>query len=111
MTSLYVAVLGTGGYGGTYYGSIYEPVDLGSCGGAGSSGTPGGRGGGRMKLVIGGILYLDGNLLADGGGGADGSGGGSGGSVWVIAGTLTYTHTHSSGNCDDGKLNYPNSCK
>jgi hypothetical protein len=73
--------------GGPVYGSLLQPVDLGSGGGtAGVSGSPGGAGGGALRLTVDGTLTIDGQLSADG---MNGTGGGSGGSVLVSAGTLT----------------------
>jgi hypothetical protein len=75
--------------GGKVYGSILEPVDMGSGGGnAGicGGGCPGGAGGGAIRLRVAGTLTVDGELTANGSGG---SGGGAGGSLFVSAGTLT----------------------
>lgn len=76
--------------GGAGYGSIPNPTDNGSGGGAGAG--PGGAGGGSVKLVIGGLLRVDGRIAANG---ADGvhpaSGGGAGGSVWVSAQNISLT--------------------
>ena len=72
--------------GGSYYGSIYEPKDLGSRGGVGTSSDPGGRGGGRVHIVTQGLFILDGTVDVDGESGTRGSGGGSGGSTWIVAG-------------------------
>jgi hypothetical protein len=78
--------------GGTNYGSAQQPVDQGSGGGFGfGSGTlyGGSEGGGAIRLNVGGVLTLDGQLSANGDLGLqDNSGGGSGGSIWVTAGTL-----------------------
>ncbi len=76
--------------GGASYGSSNQPVDFGSGGGFGSGGPLGGSaGGGALRLNVGGILTVDGQLSADGEPGLqDNSGGGSGGSLWVTAGTL-----------------------
>jgi hypothetical protein len=71
--------------GGTIYGSLLEPADLGSGGGNGPSG-PGGAGGGAVRLNVDGTLTVNGQLTANG---TDGAGGGSGGSLFVGAGTLT----------------------
>jgi hypothetical protein len=73
--------------GGTVYGSQLQPVDLGSGGGhAGVSGSPGGAGGGAVRLNVDGTLTVNGQLTANG---SNGTGGGSGGSLFVSAGTLT----------------------
>src|SRR5208282_4473833 len=76
--------------GGTNYGSAQQPVDLGSGGGFGSGPLYGGsEGGGAIRLNVGGVLTVDGQLSANGDWGLqDNSGGGSGGSIWVTAGTL-----------------------
>jgi hypothetical protein len=86
---------GTGGAalnaaGGVTYGSATQPVDFGSGGGRGY-GTPigGSAGGGALRLNVGGVLTVDGQISAEGQAGIqDNSGGGSGGSIWVTAGTL-----------------------
>ena len=76
--------------GGTNYGSAQQPVDQGSGGGFGSGTLYGGsEGGGAIRLNVGGVLTVDGQLSANGNWGLqDNSGGGSGGSIWVTAGTL-----------------------
>jgi hypothetical protein len=76
--------------GGTNYGSAQQPVDRGSGGGFGSGTLYGGsEGGGAIRLNVGGVLTVDGQLSANGNWGLqDNSGGGSGGSIWVTAGTL-----------------------
>ncbi len=76
--------------GGTNYGSAQLPVDMGSGGGFGSGPLYGGsEGGGAIRLNVGGVLTVDGQLSANGDWGfQDNSGGGSGGSIWVTAGTL-----------------------
>jgi hypothetical protein len=76
--------------GGTNYGSAQQPVDRGSGGGFGSGPLYGGsEGGGAIRLNVGGVLTVDGQLSANGDWGLqDNSGGGSGGSIWVTAGTL-----------------------
>ncbi len=74
--------------GGTVYGSLLQPVDLGSGGGSAGvcgGGCPGGAGGGAIRLNVDGTLTVDGELTVNG---ANGSGGGSGGSLFVSAGTL-----------------------
>ena len=84
---------GNGGSGGQAYGTILNPMDLGSGGGSGSGSGFGGAGGGLIRLNIGGTLLLQGSLQADGGGGTyDGSwsgGGGAGGSIFVTARELS----------------------
>jgi hypothetical protein len=76
--------------GGTNYGSAQHPMDQGSGGGFGSGPLYGGsEGGGAIRLNVGGVLTVDGQLSANGNWGLqDNSGGGSGGSIWVTAGTL-----------------------
>jgi hypothetical protein len=76
--------------GGTNYGSAQQPVNQGSGGGFGSGTLYGGsEGGGAIRLNVGGVLTLDGQLSANGNWGLqDNSGGGSGGSIWVTAGTV-----------------------
>ena len=87
-----------GGLGGKYsgaggsqtnpfYGSLTEPLDLGSGGGAWSGG--GGDGGGRIRIVAD-AMILDGALRADGGiSSGSASGEGSGGSINLRLGTLS----------------------
>ncbi|HNQ90059.1 MAG TPA: Ig-like domain-containing protein, partial [Verrucomicrobiota bacterium] len=88
-----------GGYGGAYagraeaYGSIDSPIDLGSGGGDNSDNNPGGRGGyggGAIRLVVSGVLTLEGTLSANGEAGqGNEQGGGSGGSIWVTTDKIT----------------------
>ena len=78
----------TGLAGGDYYGSLYEPVHLGSRGGRDTSNNPGGRGGGRVHIVTQYWLILDGTINVDGVSGSRDSGGGSGGSTWIVSGKL-----------------------
>lgn len=81
--------------GGTAFGSITQPVDLGSGGGysLGSSGNNGGAGGGAVKLSTSANLSITGTISANGGAGGAAcciyGGGGSGGSVWLSASTLS----------------------
>ena len=78
--------------GGTGYGSLTQPVDLGSGGGYGAagSGAVGGSGGGAVKIVASGDLILDGLISANGADATNSrSGGGSGGSIWLSARTIT----------------------
>jgi prepilin-type N-terminal cleavage/methylation domain-containing protein len=83
---------GGGSGGGIGYGSIEQPIELGSGGGSGYyTNTLGGRGGGAIKIVVSGDIEVGGNILANGGNGASGGfysggGGGAGGSVWLEAG-------------------------
>jgi hypothetical protein len=69
--------------GGVTYGSATEPTDLGSGGG-----NDGGAGGGAVWLVVGGTLFLDGEVICQGATGGYQAGGGSGGSIYLTAGTL-----------------------
>jgi head-tail adaptor len=64
---------------GQTYGSVSEPITLGS-GGANS------RGGGAIRLSVGGALSVSGAIRADGQSNADG---GAGGSIWITAGSLS----------------------
>ena len=84
---------GGAGAGGGVYGSVFEPVALGSGGGRGTRygcTVAGGSGGGAIKLVISDTLTNNGVISADGSAGIRGcdynaanSGGGSGGSIWI----------------------------
>ena len=74
--------------GGLAYGSITQPLDLGSGGGTGYGGNAGGSGGGILRVTVAGALQLDGQLTANGASGSGSAGGGSGGSVYVTAGSL-----------------------
>jgi hypothetical protein len=80
----------SGAPGGISYGSITQPVDLGSGGGNGSGTYPGGAAGGAaIRLTVGHKLTLDGRIGSDGQAALqDDAGGGAGGSVWVTAGIL-----------------------
>ena len=80
-----------GGYGSTSagvgnrapYGSVYEPVMLGSAGGVSDRYS---YGGGSIKLNVSGLLENNGTISANGSMSPSGwSGGGSGGSIWVDA--------------------------
>uniref|UniRef100_A0A2N9H8K5 Uncharacterized protein n=1 Tax=Fagus sylvatica TaxID=28930 RepID=A0A2N9H8K5_FAGSY len=75
-------------WGGDVYAwsSLSEPSSYGSKGGGTSPEKPfGGNGGGRVKLIVKEILYLNGSLTAEGGDGGPKGGGGSGGSVFIHA--------------------------
>lgn len=80
--------------GGAAYGSLGQPLDLGSGGGP-INGILGGRGGGRVRITATSIR-IDGRISADGQVGAENvgssfrvaGGGGSGGSVWLAASTM-----------------------
>lgn len=98
-TSDYAAGGSFGGYGGLgiwgeppngAYGSILNPADHGS-GGAGDpagSGYKGGAGGGVIRLLVTGVLTIDGLVSSNGGTASSYGGGGSGGSIWITAATL-----------------------
>ncbi|HCM39933.1 MAG: hypothetical protein A2070_09710 [Bdellovibrionales bacterium GWC1_52_8] len=74
-------------YGGSY-GSLTQPVELGS-GGASYSTFVGGAGGGAIKLVVVNTLTLNGSISMDGTTGNNSyTGGGAGGSIWIDAGTF-----------------------
>ena len=78
-----------GGYGvaagvATCYGSVRHPVTLGSGGGWASDG--GSTGGGAVRMAIGGMAEINGEIAADGAYCA--YYGGAGGSIWVVAGTI-----------------------
>ena len=81
--------------GGTAYGSVLAPMDIGSGGGRGEPYDIGGGGGGAIRLVVGGTLTIDGALRADGGNGtvhaSNYGGGGSGGSICLTVGTFSGT--------------------
>ncbi len=79
------------GLGGSSYGSIVEPVDLGSGGGFGwQDGTAGEPGGGAIRLAVGGTLLVEGNLTANGEANPAywAPGASSGGSIYLTVGTL-----------------------
>ena len=83
---------GNTSHGGASYGSPVAPSALGSGGGTIEGNPPGGRGGGAVRLSVGGTLQVDGQITANGSIGSRGgsgndnySGGGSGGSIWVSA--------------------------
>jgi len=75
--------------GGTTYGSLSAPIDLGSGGGIDGVGA---KGGGAVKLTVAGTTTVNGTISAKGqtnpGTGTNDAGGGSGGSVYVTTGTL-----------------------
>ncbi|MEI6728037.1 MAG: DUF2341 domain-containing protein [bacterium] len=87
---------GSSSTGGVSYGSITEPIDLGS-GGSGAQGgntSNTGNGGGLIKLNITGTLTNNGSISANGQAGNIPyyrTGGGSGGSIWITANTLAGT--------------------
>ncbi|MFH1745535.1 MAG: dockerin type I domain-containing protein [Planctomycetota bacterium] len=75
---------------GEAYGVIAEPTDIGSGGGRDSDhGYNGGAGGGAVRLDMGGIITIEGQILANGANGTQyDAGGGSGGAIYVTASTL-----------------------
>ncbi|MCK4944681.1 MAG: hypothetical protein KAS59_00250, partial [Alphaproteobacteria bacterium] len=82
---------GDGGYGngisgGSAYGSITEPINIGS--GGGDESDYGGAGGGAVKLTVTGTATIAGTISSNGGTGQEDAGGGSGGSVYITTGTL-----------------------
>lgn len=85
---------GYGGYGGNSggqtYGSITNPVNLGSSTGTGGNYGPGG---GAVILNIRDQLSVNGIITANGFGGFNGCGGGAGGSVNIVAGSLSGTNS------------------
>ncbi len=50
---------------GTTYGSLYEPVSVGSRGGVGPHGVLGACGGGKMLITVGHSFHLDGIVIVD----------------------------------------------
>ncbi len=74
------------GIPGDVYGSVSNPVTMGSGGGSGQG--IGGSGGGALFMNVSGTLALSGKLSANGGDGGYRAGGGSGGSVWVKSATI-----------------------
>ncbi|MBI4655140.1 MAG: 30S ribosomal protein S8 [Elusimicrobia bacterium] len=81
--------------GGKVYGSIMEPGDMGSGGGYGGDDewSPGGSGGGLLKIKVSGELRLDGVISANGTNGRasyiDAGAGGSGGGIYITANKIT----------------------
>lgn len=74
--------------GGAEYDSITNPGTVGSGGGTGSAN--GGAGGGLGRIFVGGLLQIDGQILADGLKGTNAhSGGGAGGSLLLSAQTFS----------------------
>lgn len=75
-------------WGGDVYAwsSLSEPWGYGSKGGGTSADHQfGGNGGGRLKLLVKDMLYLNGSVTAEGGDGGLKGGGGSGGSIFIRA--------------------------
>jgi hypothetical protein len=76
-------------FGGQSYGSVLQPTDKGSGGGAGLGG-PGAVGGGAVNLAVGGLLQISGIISANAGDATNSrSGGGAGGSILLSAQTIT----------------------
>ena len=86
---------GGGSYGGVgdgnkaCYGSVTQPIHLGSGGRGWASSTV--CGGGAMKLVVSGTLTVDGSIDAIGSNNGYYVNPGSGGSIWIDCGTLAGT--------------------
>ncbi|OMO91688.1 hypothetical protein CCACVL1_07052 [Corchorus capsularis] len=75
-------------WGGDVYAwsTLSEPWSYGSKGGGTSDEYRfGGKGGGRVKLIVEDMLYLNGSITAEGGNGGLTGGGGSGGSIYIRA--------------------------
>lgn len=73
------------------YGNLVQPTDLGSGGSSNGGSTPGGDGGGRIRLNTLNIA-ADGNITANGlTGSGNGAGSGSGGSIFILTCTLSGT--------------------
>ncbi|XVF52441.1 hypothetical protein PTKIN_Ptkin05aG0018300 [Pterospermum kingtungense] len=79
-------------WGGDVYAwsTLSEPWSYGSKGGSKGNDTSnrrqfGGKGGGRIKLIVKDMLYLNGSVMAEGGDGGLKGGGGSGGSIYIRA--------------------------
>jgi hypothetical protein len=97
--------------GGSSYGALTQPTDLGSGGGGGDS-CSGGAGGGAVKLNVSGTLTVQGSIIANGNNGSidgtyDGAGGGSGGSIYIIAGTISGSGTLSADGGNGGSAGCP----
>lgn len=76
--------------GGTAYDSFLQPTEFGSSGGSGDgANNPRSPGGGAIRLVVGGVLTVDGSVASDGTSAwYNNQGGGAGGSVWITAAKL-----------------------
>jgi hypothetical protein len=86
---------------GPVYGSVNQPIDLGSGGGNGQN--TGGTGGGALQLTVSGTLTNNGTITANGTNGDNNyNGGGSGGSLYVTTGTLTGSGTMTANGADAG---------
>ncbi len=89
---------GSSGAGGASFGlsDMNQPTALGSGGGTSTNyTTPGGYGGGAIRLIINGTLTNEGIISSNGtpgsGSGSAVGGSGSGGSIWIDANVLTGT--------------------
>ncbi|MCE2654518.1 MAG: hypothetical protein LW650_14030 [Planctomycetaceae bacterium] len=75
--------------GGGCYGEAFAPRTFGSGGGRFlNDSSPGGAGGGAVRLEVGGAATVNGLISAGGGGGTAPGGNGAGGSVWLSAGSI-----------------------
>jgi len=75
--------------GGVCYGSVSQPVNLGSGGGSSYAGT-GGSGGGLVQIIAGGNINIDGVISANGADATNSrAGGGAGGGVWLSAASVS----------------------
>lgn len=79
--------------GGTSYGSVSQPIEPGSGGGSNTVSTPGGQGGGALRLIVAGPITLNGTISSNGTIGATYAGGGSGGSLFITTPSLVGTGT------------------
>ncbi|KAG2302148.1 hypothetical protein Bca52824_030799 [Brassica carinata] len=72
-------------WGGDVYSwsSLDDPWSYGSAGGV--KVNAGGKGGGRVRVMLKDTMMLNGSVSADGGDGGEGGGGGSGGSIFIRA--------------------------
>ncbi|MFZ4573494.1 MAG: hypothetical protein ACOYN0_03790 [Phycisphaerales bacterium] len=85
--------------GGISYGDLLSPRTFGS--GGGSSGTRiGGAGGGAVRLVVNGVMTLDGRIVCDGRPGEGVAGSGAGGSISINAASLVGSGSISASGAD-----------
>jgi hypothetical protein len=73
--------------GGLLYGSVAQPIAMGS-GGGDFVGNVAGSGGGVVRIQVSGTFTNDGALLADGNTPPSSAGAGSGGSIWITTPSL-----------------------
>ena len=85
--------------GGAAYGSLMQPIELGSGGADG--GNPGG---GAIELIVVGTMRVDGTISANGGHYAN-HGGGAGGSFWIQAGAIAGSGTIQANGAPGGNEN------